>query len=74
MYWTIIEKFGIEVYEWLKSLGVSHRMMEALQNPNMRKYYRTRMALGKSVGEVPPEHHETVLNWFEEHFPGDNEE
>jgi len=73
MYWVIIEKFGLKTYEWLKGLGVSHRMMQELQSPERRKFYRIRSQLGKSVGQIPPEHHETVLNWFEEHFPGDDE-
>jgi len=72
-YENVIRRFGFETYEWLKSMGVSHRMMGALQNPREREFYRIRSKLGKSVGQIPPEHHETVLSWFEEHFPGDDE-
>ncbi len=55
-----------KTYGWLKSMGVSHALMERLAKQEGIEFYRMRQALGKSVGEVPPEHQETVLRWFEE--------
>lgn len=61
--------YGIELadYERLKSMGVSHGMMKAMESDQGRTiaFYKERVFLGKSLGEVPTEHQKEVLDFFE---------
>jgi len=66
---TIVSLDGGKTYFWLKSLGVTHRMMRELSSPGGLNFYKNRHLLGKSVGQVPPENIEVVLKWFEKNGP-----